>query len=422
MLTRYLRHKLALYVAAPFVFAAVTFAFAVAGDSAPKPKTPPGVPVGSVPERISPDPGPAPKPDAKPVTYRLKPPHCCPADVFHLRAGEEPADVADWGHELIGVPEAWKTTDGTGVKVAVLDTGADLQHRDLKGRIVATKNFTDSSAGASDVHGHGSHCSGIVAAEKNGTGMVGVAPGAKLVIGKVLNDRGSGLNSWIAAGIDWAVDQGADVISLSLGGPDEDELTHAAIKRATAKGVLVICAAGNDGPGDNTVGYPAAYPEAVAVAAVDKAGKVASFSSRGAEVYVSAPGVSVRSCYPGDRFATMSGTSMACPYVAGVGALYVSWAKSKGVKPSAADFKARLAKSAKDIEAPGRDHASGFGIVKPAGLFTGAPDLPPPPPDGADRIEWTAPGIEWNGRKVRRIIIELDPLPKMAPPTSPDQK
>lgn len=369
-------------------------------------KRAPGIPVGTHPVEI----GPAPRPAE--VIYRLHPIHSCPTRVTSQPLEE---DVTDWGHNLIGVPDAWKTATGKGVVVAVLDTGGDHDHRDLKGRIVASKDFTGSRSGASDVHGHGTHCAGIVLAEKNAVGMVGVAPDAKLLIGKVLGDSGSGSNRGIAAGIDWAVEQGADVISMSLGGPSPDSLTHEAIKRAVAKGVIVICAAGNEGPRDDTVGYPGGYPESIAVAAVDVNGNVANFSSRGAEVFVGAPGVAVRSCYPGDRFATMSGTSMACPYVAGCAALYVEWAKANNVTPDYKDFKARVEKSAKDIGPPGRDRSSGFGIVKPAGLFDGGkepPDPKDPPVPPIDTIEIVAPGIVWNGRPVKRIVIELEPIKK----------
>lgn len=370
------------------------------------------IPAGP-PEHISPEPVPGKLPPKPPkprggAVYRLDPIRSCPQKIFHLPLFVAGEDVADWGHTLIDVPSAWKITKGAGVTVAVLDTGADHGHRDLKERIAASKDFTQSRSGAADVQGHGSHCAGIVLAEENGVGMVGVAPEAKLLVGKVLNDNGYGYDTWIAAGIDWAVEQGADVISMSLGGADPDPVTEAAIKRAHAKGVIVVCAAGNDGPSENTVGYPAAYPETVAVAAVDDKGKVASFSSRGPEVFFAAPGVNVRSCYPGDRFATMSGTSMACPYVAGCAALYVAWCKKEGLKPSAADFKARLKAGAEDIAPPGHDSASGWGIVKPGKLFDAAPN-PVPPPAG-DTLEIVIPGLSIGGRPVQRLIVEFMPV------------
>lgn len=338
-----------------------------------------------------------------------------PGQIVSVKAA---TDEADWGHAAIGVPEAWKVTKGKGAVVAVLDTGADHAHRDLKNQILMSKDFTGSRSGDSDVNGHGSHCAGVVAAEANGVGMVGVAPEAKLIIGKVLGDRGSGSDAGIAAGIDWAVRNGADVISMSLGSSGPSARIHDAVKRAAAKGVIVVAAAGNAGPGANTVGYPGGHPECVCVAATDSAGKVASFSSRGPQLTVAAPGVQVKSCYPGDRFAVMSGTSMATPYVAGCAALYVADAKARGVKPTPEGFRKAATETATDLPPSGKDTASGYGIVKPAKFLsakTPEPKLPDPPAPDSDRIVFDPPEgmpITIGGRKVRRIVWELEPEPK----------
>jgi len=354
------------------------------------------------------DPAPAPREKPAELEHRLPPSELVPETVH---AGAEiplpwKSDAKDWGHAHIGVADAWKHTKGKGVVVAVLDTGVDQDHRDLKGQVLKVKDFTGSRSGPSDVSGHGSHCAGVVAAAENGVGMVGVAPEAKLLVGKVLNDRGSGLSSWIAAGIDWAVDEGADVISMSLGSGASDPRIKAAVERAASKGVIVVAAAGNEGPGDGTVGFPGRYPECVCVAAVDSKGKVAEFSSRGERVDIAAPGVSVRSCYPGDRFATMSGTSMATPYVAGVAALYVADRRNHFATPSPAEFRKLLTQHAKDIPPPGRDNASGFGLAQPARLVgMDHPILVPPP--GGDRLEITIPD-EFKGRPIKRIVIEFE--------------
>lgn len=300
------------------------------------------------------------------------------------------SETPDWGVTHIGCPDAWKTTKGKGVTVAVLDTGADQNHRDLKGQITAGKNFTNSSAGWADVQGHGTHCAGVVAGAANDVGLVGVAPEARLLIGKVLGDNGAGASTWIAAGIDWAVDQGADVISMSLGGPSPDQWTKAAVQRATERGVIVVAAAGNEGPGDNTVGYPGGYPECVCVAAIDSGNRVATFSSRGPNVYVSGPGVNIRSAYPGDRFATMSGTSMATPHVAGVAALWVAAHPEIPKAERPAKFKAALAETCVDLDLPGRDRRSGFGLAQPVKLVAGGTQpMPPVPPPAPGVIEVT---------------------------------
>lgn len=344
------------------------------------------------------------------LPVKLPPGEVAPGEVVIL---SEAGDAADWGHAAIGLADAWKATKGKGATVAVLDTGADHTHRDLKLRIAKSKDFTNSRSGDSDIQGHGTHCLGVVGAAENNVGMVGVAPECVLLSGKVLGDTGSGLSSWIAAGVDWAVEQGADVVSMSLGSPTEDPRIKAAVDRAVAKGVIVIAAAGNEGPREGTVGFPGGTAGVVCVAAVDSNERPAGFSSRGRQVVVAAPGVNVRSCYPGDRFATMSGTSMATPYVAGCAALYVARCKALNVKPTPADFADRLSKASKDLAPTGRDTGTGFGLVQPAKLLpTG--DAPPKPVDPVpapdrDRIEFVFPGLTIDGRPVKRIVLELEP-------------
>lgn len=344
---------------------------------------------------------------AEPDTeYRLPPNELVPDQV---QASQDAGDAPDWGHQTIGVPDAWKVTKGKGATVAVLDTGCDQSHRDLKAQLVAAKDFTGSRSGSSDVNGHGTHCAGIVLAAENGVGMVGVAPEARLLVGKVLSDSGSGLSTWIAAGIDWSVENGADVISMSLGSGSPDQRIGAAVQRALDKGVLVIAAAGNEGPREGTAGWPGSFPGVICVAAVDNTQAVARFSSRGKSVVVAAPGVNVRSCYPGDRFANMSGTSMATPYVAGCAALYVSQAKAKGVKYTPAEFAKAVEATSKDLPPQGRDTASGFGLVQPAKLLPSGgtdPVIPPIPPISGDRLEISIPP-EYQGRKLLKIVLEF---------------
>lgn len=370
-------------------------------------------PVPAPVRAVAPDPREAADDGMPNPEYKLPPGELSPGEVIVTTAA---GDVADWGHGAIDVPAAWKVTKGKGATVAVLDTGADHGHRDLKGRIKASKDFTGSRSGDADVQGHGSHCLGVVGAAENDTGMVGVAPGCELLSGKVLSDQGSGLSTWIAAGIDWAVEQGADVISMSLGSPGADARIQAACQRAIDRGVIVIAAAGNEGPREGTVGFPGGFPGVICVAAVGPKLDTAAFSSRGRAVAVAAPGVNVRSCYPGDRFATMSGTSMATPYVAGCAALYVSRCKQLGLKPSPADFARRIEGTSRDLPPAGRDTATGFGLVQPVGLLAGlAPKEPDPkpkdPPVGppADRIEVLVPGLTVDGRRVVKIVLELEP-------------
>lgn len=245
----------------------------------------------------------------------------------------------------IGAPTAWKAGyTGKGVKIAVLDTGADDTHPDLKGQILASKNFS-GAPDTKDHFGHGTHVSSIAAGTgaKSGGKFKGVAPDAKLLEGKVLDDDGFGDDSGILAGMEWAVAQGADVINLSLGGTDTpgiDPLEAAVDKLSADSGVLFAIAAGNEGDGAGTVGSPGSADSALTVGAVDDNDLLADFSSRGPRVGdgaikpdVTAPGVDITAAAsPGSvidkevgqspaGYLTISGTSMATPHVAGAAAL-----------------------------------------------------------------------------------------------------
>ncbi|MFB7553908.1 S8 family serine peptidase [Streptomyces sp. NPDC056154] len=245
----------------------------------------------------------------------------------------------------IGAPTAWKAGyTGKGVKIAVLDTGVDATHPDLKGQVLETKNFT-SSPDTKDRVGHGTHVSSIAAGTgaKSGGKFKGVAPDAKLIEGKVLDDDGFGDDSGILAGMEWAVAQGADIINLSLGGidtPEIDPLEAAVNKLSADKGVLFAIAAGNEGDGAGTVGSPGSADAALTVGAVDDNNELADFSSRGPRIGdgaikpdVTAPGVDITAAAaPGSAidqevgqnppgYLTISGTSMATPHVAGAAAL-----------------------------------------------------------------------------------------------------
>ncbi|MBT2381657.1 S8 family serine peptidase [Streptomyces sp. ISL-111] len=245
----------------------------------------------------------------------------------------------------IGTQAAWSAGyTGKGVKIAVLDTGVDGTHADLKGKIVKAKNFS-TSPDLKDRIGHGTHVASIAAGSgaKQGGKFKGVAPDAKLLAGKVLGDDGFGDDSGILAGMEWAVAQGADVVNLSLGGmdtPEVDALEAAVNKLSATKGVLFAIAAGNEGSGAGTVGSPGSAEAALTVGAVDDKDKLAGFSSRGPRVGdgavkpdVTAPGVDITAASALDSeialevgespagYLSISGTSMATPHVAGAAAL-----------------------------------------------------------------------------------------------------
>lgn len=283
------------------------------------------------------------------------------------------SEIQDWGLKLLNIPSLWRITEGEGVKVAILDTGVSLNHPDLTGSVPAGnfKDFTNSPHGIADQQGHGTHCAGIVAARKNSRGVVGVAPKAELLIGKVLGDDGSGMGENIAAGVNWAVEQGADIISMSLGAQVDIPIIHDAIKAGVEKGAFFICAAGNDSL--NFVDYPGAYKETIAVGSINRRCQLSSFSSVGEEVTIVAPGEDVLSTYPPNAYVKLSGTSMATPFVAGVVALMLSkHRKFGGETPldTQADVEKHLSMMAIDLGAPGFDPQFGWGLINPGSLLT----------------------------------------------------
>ncbi|MEK4921543.1 S8 family serine peptidase [Cytobacillus sp. FSL R5-0569] len=307
-----------------------------------------------------------------------------------------PSSQTPWGIKSIYNNQSLTATSGgNGIKVAVLDTGVYTNHIDLAGSAEQCKDFTQSSplvnGSCTDRQGHGTHVAGTVLAHggSDGQGVYGVAPDAKLWAYKVLGDNGSGYSDDIAAAIRHVADQATStgskvVINMSLGSSGKDSLISSAVDYAYNKGVLVVAAAGNSGSGSNTIGYPGALVNAVAVAALENVQqngtyRVANFSSRGnpstdgdyviqeRDIEVSAPGAAVESTWYNGGYNTISGTSMATPHVAGLAAKIwaanPSWSKST--------LRTELQNRAKvyDIKGgvgatTGDDYASGFGYPR----------------------------------------------------------
>jgi subtilisin len=218
-------------------------------------------------------------------------------------------------------------TNGTGVRVAVIDTGIDYRHPDLVGVYAGGYNVLTGTDDPMDDNGHGTHCSGILAATGSSKGIYGTAPGISLYGVKVLSAKGEGRMSDVIQGIFWAKNNSMQVASMSLGSSEDSQALHDAVDDAVANGVLIVAAAGNSGVASgigDTMGYPGKYDSVLAVAAVNKYHHRASWSSTGSNLSVSAPGVNIRSTIPGAGYATYSGTSMATPHVAGVAALVYS--------------------------------------------------------------------------------------------------
>ena len=248
------------------------------------------------------------------------------------------SELNDWGSVASGVPDAHKFTKGAGIKIAVLDTG-EPNHEDLNANLLPAHNCAGTQT-ATDFCGHGSHVAGIIAACQNDQGIIGIAPEAKIVPVKVLDDSGhSGFDS-IEAGIRAAITAGVDIINMSLGCPVEPpQSLHDAIKEAANSGIILVAAAGND---KGAVNWPARYDEVIAVAAVDQSGNMAKFSSRGPQVDIGAPGVNVYSTWLNNKYASLNGTSQACPFIAGVCALILSWVRSNPSVPQVTGIKDML--------------------------------------------------------------------------------
>lgn len=231
-----------------------------------------------------------------------------------------------WHHTNVKSSQAWDTIQGSNKVIAILDTGVDLDHPDLKNKLVPGKNFAWFASTPNDDHGHGTHCAGIAAATgNNGVGIAGMDQTAKIMPVKVLNLLGSGNTSDIINGVYWATDNGADVLSMSLGGGSFSQSFQDAINYAWGKNKIVVAAAGNDGV--STKSYPAAYNNVLSVAATDQNDVKTSWSNYGADwVDVAAPGLNIYSTYYDGGYTTMSGTSMATPLVAGLVSL--TWGKN----------------------------------------------------------------------------------------------
>ena len=287
-------------------------------------------------------------------------------------AGFSDDDEFTWGLHATGVDVTPAT--GAAIKLAVLDTGFDVDHPDFAGRTVTTQSFVTGEV-ADDGHGHGTHCIGTSSGPaKPGEGRrYGVAPGVEIFAGKVLSNAGSGADAGILAGIEWAITNGCRVISMSLGADvREPSATYEAVgRRALDAGTLIVAAAGNNAnrPGGNKgfVGIPANSVSIMAVAALDSDLELADFSAgsgtpKGAEVDIAAPGVDVYSSWlMPDRYNIISGTSMATPHVAGIAAL---WSQTSGDTGEA--LWARVVGAAKALEHPASDVGAGLAQAPPA--------------------------------------------------------
>ncbi|CAM3434973.1 S8 family peptidase [Marinicrinis lubricantis] len=265
-----------------------------------------------------------------------------------------------WNLPKIDTLKGWNISKGNEeVVVAVIDTGVDLDHPDLQGRLVEGLNIIDETKTADDDLGHGTHVAGVIAASVNNyEGVAGMSWYNKIMPIKVLDETGAGNTYNVAAGIIWAVDHGAKVINMSLGNYAEAQFLHDAIKYAYDRDVVLIAATGNDNT--EQPGYPAAYPEVFAVSATDPTGNKAIFSNYGDYVDVVAPGENIASTYPDARYAALSGTSMASPHVAALAAMI----RSTNPLLTNEEVMDIMRKTSVDIGTKGKDKFFGYGQIE----------------------------------------------------------
>ncbi len=284
------------------------------------------------------------------------------ADYNYLREPffmpNDPKLANQWGLASTRFGGAWNDAKGDGAKVAIVDSGVYSEHPDI-GRIVAQRDFVEGDAVADDDYGHGTHVTGIAGAlTDNGKGVAGGCFGCGLIIGKVMGFGGFTTDSRIVEGIDWSVNQGADVVNLSLGGPADSSVLRTAVNRAHGQGAVLVAAAGNDGVSEPR--YPAAYSKVIAVSAIGTEDRLASFSGRGRWVDLAAPGTDIISTSNSGGYDRQSGTSMAAPFVSGLAGLLAS----QGM--SADSVRQGMQATAEDLGPAGQDPRYGHGRIDAA--------------------------------------------------------
>lgn len=283
----------------------------------------------------------------------------------------------NWGINRIGLDTVKQTLTGLGARACICDTG-EPTHTDLRGVVVESANFSTDPA-VTDGNGHSTHVTGI---------LHEIAPDAKIYIAKVLSNEGSGSNVGVANGVNWCISKGAHIISMSLGSPSPSATLKAAIDAAVKSGALVIVAAGNSGAGEkDNIDYPGRYPETITIGSINDQLAVSWFSSSGPEGDIVAPGEKVLSNWLNNNYLTLSGTSMATPFVSGMACLYIEQTGNNYT------FRSKLQSTAADIAPAGFDRYSFWGIVSPRTYDkeTLPPDDPTNPGTDPDK-----PKTDWK--------------------------
>jgi len=288
-------------------------------------------------------------------------------EVLSLQANEQ---KIGWGITAFNIPHAWSNSQGEGVTIAVLDSGCDLEHPDLKDNLLPGINIIDPKNSAQDDNSHGTHVTGIICASNNNFGIVGVAPKAKVLLIKVLDKNGNGNLIDVANGIRYAIDKKVDFITLSLGSPNPIQQVRKAIQLAEQKGIITFCAAGNAGK-THQIFYPANYPETIGIGSIDENIERSKFSCTGNDLDFLAPGNQIFSTVPKSWYAILSGTSMANPFAVGLAALLLSFNRAHGNKiklSCSEDYRTIFKKHTTSVNDPNfakNKFFEGFGIINP---------------------------------------------------------
>jgi subtilisin family serine protease len=296
------------------------------------------------------------------------------------------SQIIDWNVKQLSVPNTWTITQGEDIVVLVIDTGFS-DHKDLREATLRdkSKSFVAEEPIIDDYAGHSTHCQGIIGARNNMMGMVGVAPKCILVTCKVLDKYGQGDMNGVCDALEYAKILKPDVISMSLGTSLSVPRMQKLIKELYAMNIPVVAAAGNDGE-HNSVNYPGKYEEVICVTAFDKNNKPADFNSTGEEVFISAPGVDIYSTWTNNTYACISGTSMACPFIAGVIALLIAKHRKQEKETGQNDcktvdqIKEHLKKYSNDSGVIGKDPVWGYGMVDPMKLINESETITPSTP------------------------------------------
>lgn len=304
-----------------------------------------------------------------------------------------------WSVDRIGAERVWGgakgatrvlpgANAGAGVDVAVIDSGIDINHPDLRDNYRGGKDFVRNDDVPEDEYGHGTHVAGVIAAEGNSGGVIGVAPKANIWALKVLDNTGAGWYSDIIDALGWAVAKGMKVVNISHGGTYPSRALRRATEKAYSAGVLLVASAGNEG--SSRIIYPARYDNVIAVSAVNLDDNLASFSNFGDKIELGAPGVLIPSTMPTYRvtlnqqpfsalrnYTLLSGTSMAAPHVTGTAALIIASGITSNV-----NVRKKLRTTAEDLGAPGKDTQFGYGLINAAAAVGVTPPPPPTPSKG----------------------------------------